>query len=187
MSVLLDELRTAATRENLELAKEKCAELRRKGSTAYHRSVATLFDKFCDHLERAKNGNTESMVWLARQYAGQKSEIKRDLPRAVAWYEKAALAGNAEAMFEFAFCAEVGKGCPQDKQKAMAWYEKAADAGNGNALYRLGYFRAKGLMGLRQSREKAFKLFLEAKTNGCTISNIDAWLEATRPVEDEGF
>ena len=36
-------------------------------------------------------------------------------------------------------------------------------------------------MGLKQSQDKAYEMFKNAKVNGCTMSNIDDWLNATKP------
>jgi fructose-1,6-bisphosphatase/inositol monophosphatase family enzyme len=80
------------------------------------------------------------------------------------------------------FWAEDGKGCPKDDKKAVGWYVKAAQAKNGNAMYRLGYFYSKGLMGLKQSQDKAYEMFKHAKANGCTMNNIDEWLNVTKPI-----
>ena len=140
-----------------------------------------MCDDFCEHLEKAKNGNVSSMMWIALQHSEQKTVVKQDRATSIEWYEKAANAGSADAMFILADWTKDGKGCPKDDKKAVGWYVKAAQAKNGNAMYRLGCFYSKGLMGLKQSRDKAYELFKNAKANGCTFNNIDGWLNATMP------
>ena len=178
---LLDELREAVSSDDLDRAREKLAALRRKALTSYQKSVIKLCDDFCEHLEKANNGNVSSMMWIALQHSEQKTVVKQDRAKSIEWYEKAANAGSAEAMLNLAYWAEDGKGCPKDDKKAVGWYVKAAQAKNGDAMYRLGYFYSKGLMGLKQSRDKAYELFKNAKANGCTFNNVDEWLNATKP------
>ena len=179
---LLNELRDAVSNDNIDRAREKLAALRRKALTSNQKSEIKFCDDFCEHLEKANNGNVRSMMWIALQHADQKTIIKQDRAKAIEWYEKAADAGSPEAMYELAFWAEIGKGFPKDDKKAVGWYVKAAQAKNGNAMYRLGYFYSKGLMGLKQSQDKAYEMFKNAKANGCTVNNIDEWLNATKPL-----
>lgn len=180
---LLDELRQAVSNDNLELAREKSVLLKRKGLTSYQKSVVKVCEDFCDHLEKANNGNVDSQMWIALQHAEQKTVVKQDRAKAVEWYEKAANAGNASAMLKLAYWAEDGKGGKKDDNRAVKWYVKAAQAKSGDAMYRLGFFYSKGVMGLEKSRDKAYEMFKNAKDNGCTIKNVDEWLNATRPTE----
>ena len=178
-------LRDAIADDNLNSCREKIAELKRRGLTSYQKSVVKLCDQFCDRLERAQNGDSESMMWIAHQHAEQKTVVKQDRTKAVSWYEKAANAGNSKAMMTLAVWAENGIGCIKDEQRAIFWYTKAAKAGVGNAMYRLGVFYAQGKMGLKKSNAKAHEMFLNAKKNGCTYTDektgVDAWLKATKP------
>ena len=93
-------------------------------------------------------------------------------------YELASDAGSAVAMLKLAYWNEAGKICPKNYKKAVGWYVKAARAKNGDAMYRLGYFYSKGLMGLEKSEEKSYLMFRSAKANGCTLKNVDAWLNS---------
>ena len=58
--------------------------------------------------------------------------------------EKAAAAGDAQAMNDLGELYYEGKGVPQDYQKAKDWYEKAVDAGNAKAMRHLGYLYERG-------------------------------------------
>jgi len=55
-------------------------------------------------------------------------------------YEKAAAAGNAQAMRELGKLYRDGRGVPRDYDVARQWYEKAAAAGDSLAMCELGYF-----------------------------------------------
>ena len=182
VSNLFDELRDAVSKDDLDRAREKSAALRRKALTSNQKSEIKFCDDFCEHLEKANNGNVDSMMWIALRHSGQKTVVKQDRAKSIEWYEKAAYAGSAEAMLILACWAEDGKGCPKDDKRAIGWYVKAAQAKNGNAMYRLGYFYSKGLMGLEQSQDKAYEMFKNAKANGCTMNNIDEWLNVTKPI-----
>lgn len=102
-------------------------------------------------------------------------------------YELAADAGNTMAMLKLAYCSENGKICPKNSKKAIWWYVKAARAKSGDAMYRLGYFYNKGLMGLEESEEKSYLMFRNAKANGCTFKNVDAWLNSLPNRNPRGY
>ena len=59
--------------------------------------------------------------------------VAQDYQQAMAWFHKAANAGNANAMYNIGVLYDNGQGIVQDYQQAMVWYRKAADAGNENA------------------------------------------------------
>ena len=182
---LLAALRDAIAEDNLNSCRERIADLRRRGLTPYQKSVVDFCDKFCDKLERAQNGDSESMMWVALQHSEQKTVVEQDRKKAVTWYEKAADAGDSNAMMTLAIWSESGLGFAKDEKLAIFWYTKAAKAGVGNAMYRLGVFYAQGKMGLEKSTAKAHEMFLNAQKNGCTYTDektgVDAWLKATKP------
>ena len=66
---------------------------------------------------------------------------------AAKWYQRAADAGDAAAMFRLGDCYFHGQGVEADSAQAMEWYQKAADAGNAEGMTRLGdcYFHGQGV------------------------------------------
>jgi len=67
--------------------------------------------------------------------------VAQDYAQAREWYQKAADAGNADAMNNLGWLYANGHGVAQDYAQAREWYQKAADAGNRDAkqaLERLG-------------------------------------------------
>ena len=60
-----------------------------------------------------------------------------DKPRAARLFEKAALAGNADAAFLLANMLREGDGVPQDRVAAQRWLLKAADGESPEALQQL--------------------------------------------------
>jgi uncharacterized protein len=80
------------------------------------------------------------MYRLGRMYATGDG-VPKDEKEALNWYEKAAAAGNAEAMYDVGRAYENGSGVREDVQKAVDWYDQATLRGNKDAkaaLDRLG-------------------------------------------------
>jgi TPR repeat protein len=107
-------------------------------------------------------------VAIALAYAGLVASgvIQPDFAAARARYERAALAGDAEAMTRLAGQYRDGRGGPQDYVKSREWYEKAAAAGDSSAMFWLGWFHHKGLGGVRQDYTTAHEWFLKAAAKG---------------------
>ncbi len=59
--------------------------------------------------------------------------------RALAWFEKAAGAGDANAQAQLGYIYETGQGLPQDPARAHFWYLKAAEQGHTDAQAAVGY------------------------------------------------
>ncbi len=57
------------------------------------------------------------------------ADVEQDKKEAVAWYQKAAEAGDAYSMFALGNAYAEGEGIDQDEEKALEWYCKAASAG----------------------------------------------------------
>ena len=182
---MLADLRDVISEDELSQSRDLIAKLKRRHLTPYQKSVVNLCGQFCDYLERAQNGDTESMMWIALQHAKQETTIRQDRAKALSWYERAANGGNPNAMMKLAQWSASGIGCPKDEDRAVSWYTKAAEAQFGDAMYRLGVFYAQGKMGLEKSNEKAYEMFQNAKSHGCTYTDektgVDAWIKATKP------
>ncbi len=67
-----------------------------------------------------------------------RSSIRRDLSGAVAYWTKASLHGNENAMASLGFLYEAGEGVPMDFQIAQALFREAAMRGSASACCRLG-------------------------------------------------
>lgn len=76
----------------------------------------------------AEKGNPEAQELMARCYWEGKG-TPRDVEKAVRWFERAALNGNADAMYM------MGLHCQRKHliDKAREYYRQAADAGNRDA------------------------------------------------------
>jgi hypothetical protein len=68
---------------------------------------------------------------------GSKSKSKEE-GQAVAWWERAAAQGNAEAEEKLGRAYYSGEGVSNDDRRAVGWWEKAVAQGNADAQYYLG-------------------------------------------------
>ena len=64
--------------------------------------------------------------------------VAQDYAQARQWYQKAAEAGNADAMVNLGFLYEKGWGVTQDYAQARWLLQQAAEAGIGDAMVNLG-------------------------------------------------
>ena len=92
-------------------------------------------------------------AWLGPM-APPRTAIRADLPPPpdvpadrLAYYQKAADAGNAEAQLQLGILYAKGEGAPQDYAVAAKWFRAAADGGSARAQYDLGvlYERGRGV------------------------------------------
>ena len=54
---------------------------------------------------------------------------RKDLPKAIAWYELAAQLGHPLAQYNLAVMLAKGQGCEPDRNKALSWFQRAAEQG----------------------------------------------------------
>jgi TPR repeat protein len=105
-------------------------------------SVTKNEKKALDLFSEASNiGNTDATTEMGiLYYDGIESFLERDETKAKKYFEDAADAGNAKAMYNLAKHFVLGY-YPTDWQEneAKKWYEKAAFLGNADAMYELGY------------------------------------------------
>lgn len=79
----------------------------------------------------------------------------------MAWYGRAADAGDSEAQTNIGYLYEQGLGVTQDYAKAMNWYRKAAAQGNAQAERNIGSLFDKGL-GVPQDPSEAAAWYKKA-------------------------
>ena len=71
-------------------------------------------------------------------YSYGRSGLQKNYEQAVAWYRKAAEAGNANGMRNLGYMYYYGLGLAVDNQKAVYWYLRSAEAGNALGMAFLG-------------------------------------------------
>ena len=63
--------------------------------------------------------------------------VPKDRPTAIAWFERAAAAGNSQAMKNLGVAYENGTGVVASDATALTWYRRAVAAGNTDAQHPL--------------------------------------------------
>lgn len=118
-----------------------------------------------DHVRQleilAAEGDTRAMKGLA--YMRLNPEEARYAPsQGAALLEKAADAGDPEAMFELGRLLERGIGVNRDVARALELYRNAADLGFADAINDLGFLHFQGGEGIVRDQKRALELFARA-------------------------
>jgi hypothetical protein len=88
---------------------------------------------------------------------------RQQYSQALPYFERAAAAGNGEAMTNLGFMNQKGEGgLPPDDIKAASWYRKAADAGFSQGMVNLAAFYLQGRGGLPKDYARAVDLCRKA-------------------------
>ncbi len=91
--------------------------------------------------------------------------VTQDDTEAMAWYRKAAEAGDGTAMYCVGSLVARGRGVAADAAAALAWYEKAAAAGNVPVMLAIGHMYYSG-DGVPQDYEQALGWYQRAAAAG---------------------
>ena len=102
----------------------------------------------------------EEMLKKGRIYDKQKDYVE-----SMKWYQKAAEAGNSDAMCAIGFMYDDGRGVRKNYSEAMKWYKKAVDAGNSEGMLNIGFMYSEGT-GVRQDYTEAMKWYKKAADAG---------------------
>ena len=90
---------------------------------------------------------------------------KEDRRNALAWFQKVAEGGNAEAQYKLGFCYANGTGVAKDEKLAVEWCRKAAGNGYAAAQYSLGACYADGT-GIAKDEKLAVEWYRKAADQG---------------------
>jgi TPR repeat protein len=77
-----------------------------------------------------EKNHPNAMVRLALWYQSGRRGLPENKLYAAKLFERAAILGSSDAMYELSLCYEMGLGVVEDEQKAMHWCEKAMEAGH---------------------------------------------------------
>ena len=80
-------------------------------------------------------------------------------------FQKAAQAGDPEAMYKLSICYRDGLGVPRSRAESLVWCRKAAAKGYSKAIYNLGVAYLNGL-GVAKDEKQAVEWFRQAAVNG---------------------
>lgn len=111
--------------------------------------------------------SAEAAYALAAIYDAGKI-LPRDVTKAVAFSEKAAMTNHAASMEQLAYMLERGLGGPARRAECLSWYEKSAGAGSPEGLFALHLIYAQGrpALGIKPDPAKASEYLSRAVTAG---------------------
>ena len=121
------------------------------------------------HFKYAANSKNESTrllsyLHLARLYHHGQDNFEANIPKAVYYYEQAALHNSNEAYYKLALFYDAGDKVPENREKAIDYMKKAA-ATLPEAKYALGVWMERGYMG-KPNMDKVVQLYEEAAKAG---------------------
>jgi TPR repeat protein len=128
--------------EDIDIAVKYYEAAAEKGSLPVMYKLSEIYNIWIDDIEKAthgyreaaKTGDSVAMLdcanWLFNEYTG----LPEDKTEACQWLEKAAAAGETDAMWKMAVFHEYGlSGFQQSIDKAKYWYKQALDNGDETA------------------------------------------------------
>lgn len=113
----------------------------------------------------ASKGDPKACYDLALLCLEGGSDVKQDVPRALALYTKAAEGGIADAWFRLGKIHHDGVGVPVDRARGYDYYLKAAKLGIPEAQYNVGAMLASG-RGVRRDYPEALAWLIVATKSG---------------------
>ena len=127
-------------------------------------------DAFSTLRRAAESGDPIAQSALGLYYGG-----KQDYAKAVYWFQKAAVQGNADAEYNLGVLYDDGQGVPLDYAKAVYWYRKAAAQGLAVAESNLGRFYGTG-QGTPRDDVKSVYWYRRAANQGDTNAELNLGL-----------
>jgi TPR repeat protein len=144
-------------------------------ATAVVQPQEISLEEYLARLQKeAEAGNAEAQFNLGRIYLrGEGStgvafvrDVPKNIPKAVEWFQKAAMQGNINAQRDLGMLFKLGVGVEEDAKSAFMWLQRAAVQGNDVAQYNLGLMYADGAgVKLDLSRASAWLTLAAAQGN----------------------
>lgn len=114
-------------------------------------------------------GESEAKLEIAAIYHEGKNGIKKDLDKALYWYELAAKNDNSKAQNQLGYFYITGENVTKDATKAFEYFKKSALNGNSPAQVNLGQMYL-GNMGIEKNYEQALHWFKKASDQANNIA-----------------
>ncbi len=131
--------------------------------------IDIIFKPRMKYIEQeAESGHPFFMVLFGEFLEKGQCEVNQDIPRAVAYYRKAAEAGSAIGMQHLGRCFFHGVGVKQSDSKALEWVQKAHIAGIPEATVSLASWYYEGFCNIQQNKIEGLRLYHEAIKLGST-------------------
>jgi TPR repeat protein len=117
------------------------------------------------YLQHAANLSPAQQMKLGAACMATSGKNPERVAESISWIEKAAAAGNTEAMNTLSYCYGNGVGVSKDPALEIQWLSKSADHNDENALVTLG-FRYETGVGVESNITKATELYRRAANRG---------------------
>lgn len=156
----------------MTMATRGLPEFQTKAAYYYYWGTMTFKDlnKYFELIKNAADkGYPEALIEVGNAYLHGNEGVTQDLEKSVEYWEKAANAGDANAMYKMGWAYDMGSGVIKDYQKAMEWYKKAVDKGYYFPLNNMAVMYENG-EGVEKDENKAFELYKEAAEKGNTMA-----------------
>lgn len=130
--------------------------------------AAKLKKEFQDDLTKAKRGDRNSIVKVAKYYSSHYNDIGVDNNQVYYWNKKAADRDDEDAIESLARSYELGKYTEKDSAKALPYLKRLGEKGNEYAMKRLAQIYHDGTSGESKNWKEAAKWYrrlLERKPN----------------------
>jgi uncharacterized protein len=108
----------------------------------------------------AREGLPQAQLCYGRMLLEEKG-VAADAAGALSWFQRAADAGDIDALNMVGRCLDNGWGTAEDPAAAAAYYQRAADAGHAWAQYNLGHLYLDG-RGVARDFDRAYACYLQA-------------------------
>lgn len=112
--------------------------------------------------EKAEQGDPLSQHHYACLLLYGKAGVKKNIPLAIEYLDKAAQKGHAQSSSLLGFEYQKGINLSQDTEKAIHYYELSSQNGDPSATYELGKLYADGAPNLKPDPQKAFEYYKKA-------------------------
>ena len=118
-------------------------------------------------LEKAAEKKVHDAFYnLGIAYEFGRFDVKKDINKAVEYYEQGAALDDADCMVNLGCILETSKEYPNDKKRAFELYSKAAEKEKGYAYNNLGTCYKRGI-GTENNKEKALECYTKATELDC--------------------
>ena len=119
----------------------------------------------------AEAGDSQAMNSLGVLYV-MGTEVPRDYPAALRWFQKAIDAGSSDAMSNLATMYLRGMGVPRDLRNAFRWFERSAARGNVLADVRRGGHGRRRVSASARNAQLARTLYRRAAASGLPAAMV---------------
>ena len=154
---------------------------KQEDATLYSLAMKKIAECYLNGVGVARQNTEVALAWMEAAYYTTRDaavalelgiiheqgqhEVDVDVVAAAVWFERGAVQGNVDAMFELGLCYELGAGVDCNDEHALDWYTQAAKLGHVTAAFSVGEIFEEG-RGVPQSDAEACLWYYDAANTG---------------------